>query len=242
MCSWLWNGLGFAVWITDADNTDESGDPFVSDTFFAGDNGSGFQISEVEDEDFVILSFYVDNFKNVGRDSTVIFTVNDTLHVRLMYATAAGDTQIAELDTVIPDVTSPGTILFSMDLETPEDCVGCDSTSWPCFIGPCHETDVEEEVVDKPIDFYVEQNSPNPFNSATEIEYGIPEDSDVRVEIFNLAGRKIKTLVDGYQTAGKHTISWDATDTDGRDIPTGSYFYSIEAGDNKEKIRMLYIK
>lgn len=71
------------------------------------------------------------------------------------------------------------------------------------------------------------QNYPNPFNPATEIKFALPENGHVIINIYNLAGKKIRTLLDEQRTAGYHTISWDGKDESGHDVASGIYFYRI---------------
>ncbi len=66
------------------------------------------------------------------------------------------------------------------------------------------------------------ENTPNPFNATTRIEYVLSDDSDVRVDIFNLMGQRVATLVDERQSAGIKTVSWDASD-----YSSGIYFYRL---------------
>jgi hypothetical protein len=67
---------------------------------------------------------------------------------------------------------------------------------------------------------------PNPFNARTTISYSLPRDSEIEIAIYDITGRKIETLVQGQQTAGEHLVVWD-----GKDLPSGLYFYRINAGE-----------
>jgi hypothetical protein len=78
---------------------------------------------------------------------------------------------------------------------------------------------------------------PNPFNSNTTIEYSLPEQSNVTLEIYNILGQKAAILIDEFQNAGDHTVTWHADD-----ISSGIYFYRIIAGELTELNRMLLLK
>ncbi|MFQ5868818.1 MAG: T9SS type A sorting domain-containing protein, partial [Candidatus Zixiibacteriota bacterium] len=78
---------------------------------------------------------------------------------------------------------------------------------------------------------------PNPFNASTVIEYQLPEASDVKVEVYNLIGEKVATLVDSKQQAGYGSVVWDAFE-----VSSGVYFYKLTAGDFTETKRMLLVK
>lgn len=94
-----------------------------------------------------------------------------------------------------------------------------------------------EELSTLPDEFSISQNYPNPFNPTTEIKYSIPENSEVRIEVFNMLGRKIRTLVNKQQAAGRYNISFDATN-----LTSGTYFYRIKAGSFTNTQKMMLIK
>lgn len=94
-----------------------------------------------------------------------------------------------------------------------------------------------DDITDLPTSFVLKQNYPNPFNPETKIQFGLPEDSNVKLEIFNLQGQIVATLIDGTFSAGFHTAGFDATS-----YPSGVYFYKIVAGNFTEIKRMLLVK
>ncbi|PKL88687.1 MAG: hypothetical protein CVV23_09150 [Ignavibacteriae bacterium HGW-Ignavibacteriae-2] len=75
-----------------------------------------------------------------------------------------------------------------------------------------------------PEDYTISQNYPNPFNPSTTIKYGVPEESNVKVTIYNTLGEVVLNVVNTVQRAGYHVINWNASN-----VPSGIYFYSIEA-------------
>jgi hypothetical protein len=93
-----------------------------------------------------------------------------------------------------------------------------------------------------PTQFALEQNYPNPFNPATEIRYTLAEAAPTRMEIYNLAGRKVRTLVSGYQSAGDHNITFDGKDDNGAALVTGVYFYKLSSGNLVTQKKMLLMK
>jgi hypothetical protein len=103
-------------------------------------------------------------------------------------------------------------------------------------------TGVEEENLAVPREFFIAQNYPNPFNPRTTLSYGLPRDSEVRIDIFNVLGQRVLTLVDEYQTAGFKSVVWDGQDSRGSRVSTGVYFYTIEAGEYHDSKKMLLIK
>jgi hypothetical protein len=93
-----------------------------------------------------------------------------------------------------------------------------------------------------PDGFELKQNHPNPFNPITEISFTIPQSEHVQLQIFNVTGRKVKTLVDGNLSAGEHTYEWDSTDDSGGKVASGVYFYRLTAGDVTATKKMTLIK
>lgn len=88
-----------------------------------------------------------------------------------------------------------------------------------------------------PDNFEIYQNYPNPFNPVTNINYQMPEDSFVKVTVFNSLGEKVKTLVSEYQTAGSYNIKFD-----GENFTSGVYYYKINAGRFAKTKKMILIK
>lgn len=99
------------------------------------------------------------------------------------------------------------------------------------------ETDTDEDNSPVPDNFALFQNYPNPFNATTSIKYTLPVASDVTIDIYNILGRRIETLVQGEQPAGYHQVIWVAADK-----PSGLYFYRIQAGEYAETRKMVLLK
>jgi len=90
--------------------------------------------------------------------------------------------------------------------------------------------------------FSCNQNFPNPFASSTTIKYGLPKDVEVKLDIYNLIGQKVRTLVDGQQSAGYKSVSWDSRTSAGKEAPQGIYFYTFEAGNFTKHRKMILLK
>ena len=80
-----------------------------------------------------------------------------------------------------------------------------------------------------PSSFELAQNYPNPFNPSTEIVFGLPSQSDVRLTVFNVLGQEVRVLVKGELPAGSHTATWDGRNNAGVSQASGLYFYKMEA-------------
>ena len=90
--------------------------------------------------------------------------------------------------------------------------------------------------------FALHQNYPNPFNPTTTIKYDLPEAENVQIMVYDIMGRKVRTLVNEYQDIGYRTIRWDATDNYGRAVSAGMYVYTIQAGAFRQVKKMVLLK
>ncbi len=86
-------------------------------------------------------------------------------------------------------------------------------------------------------DFRLQQNYPNPFNPSTVITYTIPASSEVVLEVFDLTGKLVRTLVKEFQNSGQHTVNF----TD-EHLPSGAYFFRLQSGSNFSTKKMILIK
>lgn len=105
-------------------------------------------------------------------------------------------------------------------------------------------TDIEDDERGDilPYQFELSQNYPNPFNPVTTIEYSVPSRTDVTIEIFNVLGQRVRTLVNEVKSAGSYRIEWAGTDDVGKSVSTGVYLYRFQAGDVVQTKKMLLIK
>lgn len=88
---------------------------------------------------------------------------------------------------------------------------------------------ISDDPPNRPSDFSLSQNFPNPFNAVTNISYELPSNSEVMIEIFDITGRRVDTILPGNQKAGKHDLRWNADR-----LTSGIYFYRLSAGRKSE--------
>ena len=86
------------------------------------------------------------------------------------------------------------------------------------------------------------QNYPNPFNPVTAIRYQIPQKATVKLEIFDVLGRKVQTLVNKENLPGSYVVEWDGKTSHGISASTGIYFYSLTVGDRLMTKKMVLLK
>ena len=99
-----------------------------------------------------------------------------------------------------------------------------------------------DENLGLPTEFALKQNYPNPFSPSTQIQYALPEETRVVISIYDLMGRKVRTLVNDVQDAGYRTVIWNSTNNMGRLVSAGVYIYSIQAGDFVQNRKMVLMK
>jgi hypothetical protein len=118
---------------------------------------------------------------------------------------------------------------------------------WPTFQGNNARTGSEGSIVSThgvllPGEFILDQNYPNPFNPSTTIRYGLPEDSNVVLIIYDIRGNTIKIIDSGSQTAGWHEHIWDGLDDSDQPVSTGLYLTRLQTDSYTNVIKMLYLK
>jgi len=98
-------------------------------------------------------------------------------------------------------------------------------------------TVVDENSSPAPMRFRLAQNYPNPFNATTAIDYELPVNGYVRLEVFDLLGHRVATLVEGEQAVGHKSICWDASE-----LSSGAYLYRLTVGNLTQARKMLFLK
>jgi len=120
-------------------------------------------------------------------------------------------------------------IFFSNDPLTPV-------TTIPAHMHIEPTTGIKEEDL-LPTEYSLYQNFPNPFNPVTTIKFDLPEKSEVMINVYNILGEKVQTLINKEIEAGSHKVKWDANG-----VGSGVYIYRIKAGDYIETKKMVYLK
>jgi len=93
-----------------------------------------------------------------------------------------------------------------------------------------------------PTMYSLKENYPNPFNNSTDINYEISSPGWVKIEIYNLLGQKVKTLVDEYKPPGRFTTEWNGVNEQNETVSTGIYFYTLKIHDFIETKKMIFLK
>jgi hypothetical protein len=138
----------------------------------------------------------------------------------------AGDWKLIVSDNAGADT---GSILSWELLTTPP----LNGTCEPC------ETSTDLPVVALPGNaFGLAQSRPNPFSDATQIRFTLDRAGEARLEVFDVSGRRVRTLLDKAMPAGGHAVTWDGRDDAAQPVATGVYFYRLTSGEKSEMKRM----
>jgi predicted outer membrane repeat protein len=195
--------------------------PSTPSGFMAQGGEGGIQLiwNSIQEEDFQYYAIYRSTQENFDPD-----TIN-TPHFTTI------DTNFTDIDIV-----SPGTYYYRI---AALDYAGNESG----YSEQASATIVSiASGIELPRKYILDQNYPNPFNPTTTIKYGLPEDSNVSLVIYDVRGQVVQTLESGHQSAGWYDVVWNGQTADGHTISTGIYFARLVAGDYSQVVKMLYLK
>ena len=107
-----------------------------------------------------------------------------------------------------------------------------------------HSAGIEQNTAQEniPSRFVLDQNYPNPFNSQTMISYQLPRRSLVKLEVYNILGQKVCTLINEIQKPGIYHVAWDGRDDRDQDLPSGVYFCRLKAGNFRQVRKMIILR
>jgi hypothetical protein len=148
--------------------------------------------------------------------------------------TDEGIDQTAEGDPIPADTYIIGVAIF-------DSAPVQNQTSYTLTITGSISTDIADEA-EVPTQFALGQNYPNPFNPETRIQYEVPTNTAVRLEVFNLLGRKVRTLVNEGRATGVYSVTWDGTTDAGTSVATGVYVYRLQAGSFSQSRTMVLLQ
>lgn len=181
---------------------------------------------------------------------------------------STGDSTIGELIALSPGLDTPDTnhasLLFKFDVTGVQGVFDIDT----CCVCPANHlvfvnkqvenvvpsftkgriginTDLDVKTLNNsvvPESYSLEQNYPNPFNASTVVRFSTQHDGQVRLDIFNILGRRVRTLVDQFLPYGLQAVEWDAKDDSGTPVSTGVYFYRISAEGFTSTRKMVLLK
>ena len=207
----------------------------------------GEKLENVVDEEgnprtMTLLGNYLeDHLKVLAYSTSRARTAGDGLEgdlVHISYELVEGADLPSEVTFFLGLANLPGT---SMDPELLNVVCGYPDEDSPVVV----ETNALslDENLTIPTQFALHQNYPNPFNPSTQISFDIPEGSElVSLNIYNILGKKVSTLLNNVVNPGKHKIEWNAKDNEGNPVASGIYFYELSSSSFTARKKMLLIR
>jgi len=126
------------------------------------------------------------------------------------------------------------------------DCFGSNGVGgsgwYDPYQGACAVGIAPEDLGEVAKTFELFQNFPNPFNPTTNIEFALTKAADVKLEIFNVVGQKVQTLVSSQMQPGIYSVTWDGRDSRGSSVVSGVYLYRLVAGNTVQTKKMILLK
>ncbi len=207
----------------------------------------GEKLENVVDEEgnprtMTLLGNYLeDHLKVLAYSTSRARTAGDGLEgdlVHISYELVEGADLPSEVTFFLGLANLPGT---SMDPELLNVVCGYPDEDSPVVV----ETNALslDENLTIPTQFALHQNYPNPFNPSTQISFDVPDGSElVRLNIYNILGKKVSTLLNNVVNPGKHKVEWNAKDNEGNPVASGIYFYELSSSSFTARKKMLLIR
>ncbi len=198
-------------------------------------------IGAIDSGTVVIPKAVIQNFGSISENIPVRFEIGTFYSNDTLITLTSGNIDTVKFESwfanqVGTHITKCTTLLVQ-DMNPANDYM-LDSVSVHTFVG-------NEEFNNnhlQPKVFSLEKNVPNPFTHRTEINYALPIQCPVNLQVYNSSGRLIRTLQTGIQNVGFYNIIWNGLDEEGKKVPKGVYFYHLQAGDFKATKKMVMLK
>ena len=225
-CLWRDNGIHFAIWMTDI----ETG--LDSDVFYPGDRIYNYRYYPDISEEYGVIIFNFESFKDQGRYEAMELDEGDILHMRIFYDNPATMTrEVHSLDTVFTEEPARGSFDYIAKLHpaTENDI----KTGYDCF----SEKDIDFEKYNKSSISIVNLILEDKLN----IDYSLNMVNHVEINVIDNKGGIIKNILSQKHKAGKYSTSWDGKDNNGNNVEPGIYFINFICGSLDKKVRILKI-
>ncbi len=187
-------------------------------------------------------TFGYQDFEIIILDTAMWPTRTGDNDIIFMYNSVNGP-QSASVGIVSPDRTDGIEYVFNNDYNdgatTLADELSIKFTTGSSYMVSIEGDDMESSL---PGEISLHQNYPNPFNPTTNISYQLSESGDISLDIYDVLGRKVISLVDEHQAPGTYTVAWHANDSKEQPVAAGIYFYKLNTGDKEFVKKMLLVK
>jgi hypothetical protein len=189
----------------------------------------------------------VQSMGSQGAAGAIVYAMLNTDVAGFGIADESGNFSIEELDpgqyTLVVDkvnFTPISTAKASSIFNTSLEAMNAPPTAY-LMLSPTVVTGIAEHPL-IPTELVLEQNYPNPFNPTTAISYQLTTNSHATLKIFDVLGHEVATLVNGFVTAGRHTVTWNGQNDRGEAVSSGVYLYRLTVGNSVVTRRMVLLK
>ena len=189
---------------------------------------------DVENNELTYMFEYELKMVNINNETISYYDGKDLLYPGLII------TYSEILENLDEFQSAGGIFTWSVDVTDGIDTVFTTDERVIFVIGKYAALAVEETTI--PDEYSLNQNYPNPFNPTTRIQYSLPKAGLVQISIYTLMGQKIATLVNRNMDVGQYIITWHAMDDQGRKVPSGIYFYTLESGSYRAIKKLVLLK
>jgi hypothetical protein len=212
---------------------------------------NGVQLVNVAYSDRV--NYFDEKITNIDNDNrNVVMGLISMAYDPTKSDLATGKGEVAYLTFEVTDPTVSEFVLSAAHIQKPShrlmlvyheyDAAGRPEVKWDePYFDPITVPVMAKATPLVPTSFALNQNYPNPFNAGTIIGFDLPEDSDVRVSIYNVLGQTVRTFSGQYE-AGQRSVTWDGTDENSNGVSSGVYFYRIAAKNFNDVKKMTLLK
>jgi hypothetical protein len=209
-------------------------------------NSFTFEDIEPQLANTTLNGFFYSPQDSIGKDTIIARNLGESITVGVNVGGSQNNYQWFRNDTAIVGATEDSFTISQITQEdygdyiceiTSDTVTGLTLVSYPITLTDTIITSVSENQNNLPRKFVLNQNYPNPFNPLTHIHFGLPKSSDVKIEVYNILGQKVATLLDTKKPAGYHTIDFDASN-----FASGIYLYRIQAGNFVKIKKMVLMK
>ena len=174
-----------------------------------------------------------------------VYSYNGTRSFRDYYTTKVkAPVKAGENTLLVKSLQKVGRYEFSINICEPESNPNFDGNRiWGLiFKTTSNNTSVKQSKDQTAFNYELMNAYPNPFNPQTKLKYSIPEDDYVKLDVYNLSGEKVHTIVDAYQSAGDYSVVWDVNNSGNKNLATGMYIANLKTKHFHKSIRLLYVK
>ena len=189
---------------------------------------------DVENNELTYMFEYELKMVNINNETISYYDGKDLLYPGLII------TYSEILENLDEFQSAGGIFTWSVDVTDGIDTVFTTDERVIFVIGKYAALAVDETTI--PDEYSLNQNYPNPFNPTTRIQYSLPKAGLVQISIYTLMGQKIATLVNRNMDVGQYIITWHAMDDQGRKVPSGIYFYTLESGSYRAIKKLVLLK